>query len=207
MISPPGGKIENALSFPPKVVSQVNDEKSLIAKAQQGDKAALELLISRYWQPVFRLACLKTGNGEDAQEITQETFLKAFRALPGYRETDASFKTYLGRIALNLITDFWRKKGRSPQVVALADFQEPLADPAPLPEDSALSKERRESIARMVAMLPAEQRQAVELRIFASLSLQETATAMGKTEAAVKMLQQRALRNLRRLFDEHGITG
>ncbi|HWQ61184.1 MAG TPA: sigma-70 family RNA polymerase sigma factor, partial [Negativicutes bacterium] len=159
----------------------MTDEKSLIAKAQQGDKAALELLISRYWQPVFRLACLKIGNGEDAQEITQETFLKAFRALPGYRETDASFKTYLGRIALNLITDFWRKKGRSPQVVALADFQEPLADPAPLPEDSALSKERRESIARMVAMLPAEQRQAVELRIFASLSLQETATAMGKT--------------------------
>jgi len=206
MISPPGGKIENALSFP-RGGEPVTDEKSLIAKAQQGDKAALETLIARYWQPVFRLACLKTGNGEDAQEITQETFLKAFRALPGYRETDASFKTYLGRIALNLITDFWRKKGRSPQVVALADFQEPLADPAPLPEDSALSRERRESIARMVAMLPAEQRQAVELRIFAALSLQETAKAMGKTEAAVKMLQQRALRNLRRLFDEHGISG
>jgi len=207
MISPPGGKIENALSFPPEVMSQVTDEKSLIAKAQQGDKAALEQLIARYWQPVFRLACLKTGNGEDAQEITQETFLKAFRALPGYRETDASFKTYLGRIALNLITDFWRKKGRSPQVVALADFQEPLADPAPLPEDSALSSERRESIGRMVAMLPAEQRQAVELRIFASLSVEETARVMGKTEAAVKMLQQRALRNLRRLFAEHGISG
>jgi RNA polymerase sigma-70 factor (ECF subfamily) len=190
-----------------QVVSVVTDEKSLIAKAQQGDKAALEQLISRYWQPVFRLACLKTGNGEDAQEITQETFLKAFRALPGYRETNASFKTYLGRIALNLITDFWRKKGRSPQIVALADFQEPLADPAPLPEDSALSRERRESIGRLVAMLPAEQRRTVELRIFAALSLQETARLMGKTEAAVKMLQQRALRNLRRLFDEYGISG
>ncbi len=201
------GNIENALSFPPKVVSQVTDDRSLIAKAQQGDKAALEMLIARYWQAVFRLACLKTGNGEDAQEITQETFLKAFRALPGYRETNASFKTYLGRIALNLITDFWRKKGRSPQVVALADFTEPLADPAPLPEDSVLSREQRESIGRMVAMLPAEQRQTVELRIFAALSLQETAKAMGKSEAAVKMLQQRALRNLRRLFEEHGISG
>jgi len=185
----------------------VSDEKVLITQAQQGDKAALEALISRYWQPVYRLACLKTANSEDAQEITQETFLKAFRALPGYRETNASFKTYLGRIALNLITDHWRKKGRSPQVVALADFQEPLTDPAPLPEESALSEERRESIARMVAMLPAEQRQAVELRIFAALSLQETAKLMGKTEAAVKMLQQRALKNLRRLFQEHGIIG
>lgn len=185
----------------------MTDEKSLIAKAQQGDKAALEQLIAGYWQPVYRLACLKTGNGDDAQEIAQETFLKAFRALPGYRETNASFKTYLGRIALNLITDFWRKKGRSPQVVALADFQEPLADPAPLPEDSALSRERRESIGRVVALLPDEQRRTVELRIFAALSVQETARLMGKTEAAVKMLQQRALRNLRRLFDEHGISG
>lgn len=182
------------------------DEKTLITKAQQGDKAALESLIGRYWQPVFRLACLKTGNSEDAQEITQETFLKAFRALPGYRDTGASFKTYLGRIALNLVTDYWRKKGRAPQVVALADYQEPLADPAPLPEEGALSRERRESIAKLVGMLPAEQRQTVELRIFAGLSLQETAKLMGKTEAAVKMLQQRALKNLRRLFAEHGIT-
>ncbi len=183
----------------------VSDEQALIAKARDGDKAALEALITGYWQPVFRLACLKTGNSEDAQEIAQETFLKVFRALPGYRDTGAAFKTYLGRITLNLVTDYWRKKGRSPQVVALADFPEPLADPAPLPEDSALSRERRESIGRMVAMLPAEQRQTVELRIYAALSLQETARLMGKTEAAVKMLQQRALKNLRRLFQEHGI--
>ena len=185
----------------------MSDEKTLLAKAQQGDKAALEALIARYWQPVFRLACLRTGNSEDAQEIAQETFLKAFRALPGYRETGATFKTYLGRITLNLVTDYWRKKGRTPQVVSIADYQEPLADPEPLPEETILSRERRESIGRLVALLPAEQKQAIELRIFAGLSLQATAQIMGKTEAAVKMLQQRALKNLRRLFIENGIVG
>lgn len=191
--------------FSAKVVVAI-DEKALVAKAQQGDKAALEQLITAYWQPVFRLACLKTGNADEAQEIAQETFLKVFRALPGYRETTASFKTYLGRIAINLINDYWRKKGRTPPVVSMADYREPLADPAPLPEDHLLLRERRESIHKAVTMLPDEQRQAVELRIFAGLPLQETARIMGKTEAAVKMLQQRALKNLRRLFVERGIS-
>jgi len=183
----------------------VTDEKMFLAKARQGDKASLEALITRYWQPVFRLACLRTESREDAQEIAQETFLKAFRALPGYRETNATFKTFLGRIALNLVADYWRKKGRSPKILSLTDFQEPLADPAPLPEDSLLARERREGVEKAVAMLSAEQRRVVELRIFAGLSLLETARLMDRSEAAVKMLQQRALKNLRQLLLEHGI--
>ena len=185
----------------------MSEEHVLIAKAREGDQTALNALITRYWQAMFRLACRKTGNSEDAQEIAQETFLKALRALPTYRETGASFHTYLSRIALNVIIDYWRKKGRAPQLAAIADYQEPLADPAPLPEERALSAERRDAISRLVAMLPREQRQAIELRILAGLSVQESARLMGKSDAAVKMLQQRALKNLRRLFTEHGIVG
>lgn len=185
----------------------MNEEQQLIEKARTGDQTSLNALITRYWHAVFRLACRKTGCSEDAQEITQDTFLKALRALPGYRETGASFNTYLSKIALNVIIDYWRKKGRSPQLTTIADYREPLADPAPLPEERTLTRERREDIARLVAMLPAEQRQAIELRIFASLSVQESARLMGKSEPALKMLQQRALKNLRRLFVENGIVG
>lgn len=185
----------------------MNEERQLIAKARTGDQSSLGALITKYWQPVFRLVCWKTGCSEEAREITQETFLKALGTLPGYRETGASFGTYLSRIAPNVIVDYRRKKGRSPQLAALADYHEPLVDPAPLPEERTLTKERQETIARMVGMLPPEQRQAIELRIFASLSVQESARLMNKSEPALKMLQRRALKNLRRLFAENGIVG
>lgn len=182
------------------------EEQQLILKAQQGDRAALNALIGQYWQPVYRLIYLKTGNSDDAQELTQETFLKVFRALPSYKKMNASFKTYLGRIALNLVTDYWRRQGRTPPVIDIAEYQEPMVDSAPSPENQTVSAERRAEINKLVATLPPEQRQAIELRVYKGLSVQEAAGVMDKSEAAVKMLQQRALKNLRKLFLEHGIT-
>lgn len=208
MISPPDGEIEEGGYIPARWVTRLMSEDNiLIARARQGDEASINTLITRYWQPVYRLACLKTGNVDDAQELTQETFFKALRALPGYKDTGASFKTYLGRIAINLITDYWRKKGRMPQIVDIATYQEPLVDRNELPEEQTLSREMRERIGTLLGLLPPEQRQTVELRILAGLSVQETSRLIGKSEAAVKMLQQRGLKNLRRLFEEHGIVG
>ena len=194
-------------AIPVKVVTyEVSEESNLIGRARQGDQEALSGLFSRNWQPVYRLICLKTGNVDDAQELAQETFLKAFRALPDYRDVGASFKAYLSRIALNLVTDYWRKKGRTLQTVDLADYQEPAAGTDHQPEIQAIASETRQAITGAVALLPAEQRQAVELRIIAGLSVQETARIMEKSEAAVKMLQQRGLKNLRRLLEEKGIV-
>ncbi|MCX7780555.1 MAG: sigma-70 family RNA polymerase sigma factor [Negativicutes bacterium] len=183
----------------------LNDEVELIAKAQRGEKEALNTLVIRYWQPIYRLIYYKINHTEDAQELTQETFFKAFRALPRYQQAEASFKTYLGRIALNLVNDFWRKKGRSPQVIDIAEYQEPLIDSSPNPDEAALDAEQQREIGRLIALLPDEQRQAVELRIIAGLSVREVARIMGKTEPALKMLQQRALKNLRKMFIERGI--
>ncbi|SDF64532.1 RNA polymerase sigma factor [Sporolituus thermophilus] len=183
----------------------MTDEQALIAKAQAGDRESLNTLILAYWQPVYRLVYHKVGHADDAQEITQETFLKALRALPRYRQTNANFKTYLGRIALNLITDFWRKKGRTPPLIDIAEYEQPLLDDGAKPEEAAIYSERQQEVARLVHKLPPEQRQAVELRIVIGLSVREAAAIMGKTEAALKMLQQRALKNLRKMFVEQGI--
>jgi len=176
----------------------------LIAKAQAGDRDALNELVSAYWHPIYRFVSYKTGSPEDAQELTQETFYRAFRSLSGFRETGATFKTYLSRIAINLIRDFWRKKGRSPAFVDIADCQE-AGDGGEQPDAWAARLEMRMAIAGALKELPAEQRQAVELRIIAGLPVRETALAMGKTEAAVKMLQQRALKSLRTLLGKKGI--
>lgn len=183
----------------------VTDEQDLIAKAQQGEKQALNTLVSLYWQPVYRLIYYKIGHVEDAQELTQETFFKAFRSLARYQQGDASFKTYLGRIALNLVNDFWRKKGRSPQVIDIAEYQDPIIDTGVKPEEAAIKTEQQQEIARLVQLLPDEQRQAVEMRIIAGFSVREVARIMGKTEPALKMLQQRALKNLKKMFVERGI--
>lgn len=180
-------------------------EDILIGRAQTGDRDALNELVSFYWHPVFRFVSYKTGSPEDAQELTQETFFRAFRSLATFRKTDATFKTYLNHIALNLIRDFWRKKGRSPTLVDIADYQEAGAEDDQ-PDVQAIHLERRETIAKALQELPGEQRQAVELRIIAGLPVRETAIAMGKSEAAVKMLQQRALRSLRVLLLDRGIV-
>ncbi|MDD4599960.1 ECF RNA polymerase sigma factor SigD [bioreactor metagenome] len=182
----------------------VTNEQALISEAQNGDREALNILIGNYWQPIYRLVCYKVGNSDDAQELTQETFLRAFRALGRYKDTGASFKTYLGRIALNLVTDFWRKKGRAPQIVDIAEYQEPLPDSAERPEDAAISTEQQQELAKLIGLLPDEQRQTIELRIIAGISVKEAAHIMGKTEPALKMLQQRALKSLRKMCIERG---
>ncbi|MDR3566084.1 MAG: RNA polymerase sigma factor [Negativicutes bacterium] len=184
-----------------KVGEKMQQEDILIGKAQAGDREALNELVSFYWQPIYRFITYKTASPEDAQELTQETFFRAFRALPTFRKTEASFKTYLSQIALNLIRDHWRKKGRSPALVDIADCQE-AATETDQPDIEAINQERRETIAGMLQKLPVDQRQAVELRIIAGLPVRETAEAMGKSEAAVKMLQQRALKSLRTLLSD-----
>ena len=176
----------------------------LIQKAQTGDRDALNELVSAYWHPIYRFVAYKIGHLEDAKELTQETFFRAFRSLPSFRNSDATFKTYLSHIAFNLIRDYWRKKGRSPVLVDIADYQEAGTEDNQ-PDVQTLKTERRETIVRLLKELPSDQRKTIELRIIAGLPVKETALAMGKTEGSIKMLQQRALKSLRELLLQHGV--
>lgn len=188
-----------------EVGERMPQDDILIGKAQAGDRDALNELVSMYWHPVYRYVSYKIGSPEDAKELTQETFFRAFRSLSSFRQTDATFKTYLSHIALNLVRDFWRKKGRTPTLVDIADYQEsgPESDQ---PDIQTINLERREVIAQVLRELPADQRQAVELRIIAGLPVRDAATAMGRSEAAIKMLQQRALKSLQVLLVNRGIV-
>ena len=182
----------------------MQDEANLIEQAKTLDRDALNALISAFWQPVYRFVLYKISEPEEAKEITQETFLRVLRALPKYERTDASFQTYLNRIALNIITDAWRKKQRSPVLTDLADHPQ-LQSKEELPERQALRKEEQAMIAGVLRELPDDQRRTIEYRIIQGLSVKETAAALHKSEAAVKMLQQRALKNCRTLLIEQGL--
>lgn len=183
----------------------MSEESELIVKAQAGDRAALGQLVAACWQPVYRLISQKVGSPEDAQEITQETFFRAFRALSGYRPAEAKFTTYLGRIALNLVTDFWRRQGRVPAVTDIAGQQHQLSGGAD-PGEQVVAGETREQLASALQELPEDQRRVVELRILAGLPVRDTAVALNKTEAAIKMLQQRALKSLRQKLQDRGVV-
>ncbi len=179
-------------------------DEYLIYKAQAGDRDAVNELVSRYWHPVFRFISYKIGNPEDAQELTQETFCRAFRSMLNYKNNGA-FKTFLIHIAHNLIIDFWRKKSRCPTLIDINDYYEAEAEDDQ-PDIQAINVETREAIASLLQKLPCEQRQTIELRIIAGLPIKETALAMGKSEAAIKMLQQRALKSMRLLLFQQGIA-
>lgn len=185
----------------------MTDENKLIRRAKDGDREALNTLVSGYWQPIYRLIYSKLGNEEDAKELTQDTFMKAFRSLPRYQILEVSFKSYLARIALNSVTDFWRKKGRTPQTASITDYQESIRDKRENPEEYTLRLEGQEQMASLVKRLPEEQRQAVQLRVILGLSIHDAAVKMNKTESAIKMLQQRAFKNLRKMCLDIGILG
>ena len=179
-------------------------ERDLIIKAKNGDRAALTQIVSDCWHPLHRFISYKTGNPEEAQDIVQETFFRAFRSLASYQVTETKFSTWLGRIAANLITDSWRKQGRTPVLQNLDETQNKYVgdlDPA----EQVLQAETRKNLADLIRELPAEQRQVIEMRILAGLPLKEAAYAMNKSEAAVKMLQQRALKALRAKMLEQGV--
>jgi len=183
------------------------DENKMITKAQSGERAALNELVATYWPIVYRLALSKTGSPEDAQEIAQDTFLRVLAALPRYKETTATFKTYLSRITLNLITDYYRKRGRSPQMVDIDQHNELIIDASTRPDEALVSAEWRGEVVRLLALLPEEQRRVIELRILQGVAVADVARIMEKSSAAIKMLQQRALKKLKDLFAENGITG
>ena len=175
---------------------RMTSEWELIEKAKTGDQAALSQLVGDCWQPLFRFITHKMGSADEAQDVVQETFFRAFRSLASYKQTDSRFTTYLGRIASNLITDMWRKKGRSPINSNVTDIQDRLAG-GENPADALLATEKKQALAAALNDLPPEQRQVIEYRILAGLPVRDVALAMDKSEAAIKMLQQRALKNLR----------
>src|SRR5436853_4680220 len=108
-------------------------DEELVTRARTGDTESFNQLVRRWERPIFALAYRTLGREEDARDVTQETFLRAFRALPGFKG-DAKFSSWLYRIALNLCRDFMRRDRRAP-MVAIPEgvpIQEIAADRQPV---------------------------------------------------------------------------
>ena len=166
------------------------DEEALVRRAQAGDQAAFRALVARHRDRAYALALRLTGSGADAEEVAQDAFVRAWRALPAFRG-EAKFGTWLHRIVARLALD------RRVQLVTRSKREAPESDApeAAAPESSGDENER--VLALLLAELPERARAAVVLYYYEDRSVSEVARILGVPEGTVKTLLSRARVSLR----------
>ena len=188
-----------ALAIPLQPIVRTDEE--LVARSKMGDTDSFNQLVKRWERPIFALAYRTLGREEDARDMTQETFLRAFRAIGGFKG-DAKFSSWLYRIALNLCRDWMRKARRTPVVAVPEGVElEHLAGegwPTETVEDLAARAELSAVVEKAMKKLPAEQRQAIVLKEYHGLTFQEVADLMKCPLSTVKTRVYQGLSTLRK---------
>ncbi len=172
---------------------------SLARQASNLDVSAFADLYRLYAPQMSRYVAFRVTGAQEAEDITNTIFEKAFAAIGRYQPSPAQFSTWLYTIAQNTIIDYYRKR-RLPQVEDAEAQLFAVTDPDEGPEGRLLADERRRFLYQAVMQLTPEQRQVVGCRFFFNMPVREVAQTMGKTEGAVKALQFRALVRLRRML-------
>ncbi len=170
----------------------------LVARAQAGDERAVELLVSRHLDGVFRVAVSITRDDDVAQDVVQEAFLKMVRAIDSFRG-DASFKTWLMTIAANEARGALRKSTRR--------RESPIDERSPLPargrdiDQAVVDRSESERARQVLETLPEKQRLSVALRIDEGLSFREIGDVIGSSEGAARVNYFHGIRRLRELME------
>ena len=184
-------------------------DEELVARSIGGDSDSFNQLILRWERPIYALAYRTIGREEDARDVCQETFLRAFRALPGFRG-QAKFSSWLYRIALNLCRDWMRRERRAAIVQPTEDVDlielAAAAEPSESIEDLVARKDMTRIVERAMARLPEDQRTAIVLKEYHGLTFQEIADLLGCPLSTVKTRLYQGLTVLRRELASSGRT-
>jgi RNA polymerase sigma-70 factor, ECF subfamily len=180
-------------------------DEELVARSRGGDLDSFNQLVLRWERPIYALAYRVIGREEDARDVAQETFLRAFRALGGFKG-QAKFSSWLYRITLNLCRDWIRKERRTPVTPAPegVDLIELAGEATPSEsiEDLVSRKQLSEAVAKVMALLPEEQRTAIILKEYHGLTFQEIADLLDCPLSTVKTRLYQGLTVLRRHLKE-----
>ena len=177
------------------------EESRIVQKVLKGDVNAFETLVLAYEKNVYNIALRMTGNSEDASDMTQEAFIKAYNSLQSFRG-DSKFSVWLYRIATNVCLDFLRSKSRRPTVSLSVEDNEgdevqlDVADEIQSPELLLDRQMTRESVRRGLETLSPEYRQILLLREIQGLSYDEISQALGLEVGTVKSRIFRARKKL-----------
>jgi RNA polymerase sigma-70 factor (ECF subfamily) len=180
-------------------------DAATVAQALAGDRDAFRVLVERHSRTLFRLAYRMTGNEQDAEEVVQDTFLRAYRRLDRF-ESRANFGTWLYRIAVNCSLDLKRKRRpemehREAEDPEGSEVVAQVASVAPAPDRLLLSAEVGGRVQKALGELSPMERAAFLLRHFEGLSIEEIGQTLGLRTSATKNTVFRAVRKLRRALE------
>ena len=171
----------------------VQDEESLVRRAQQNEQEAFAQLYEAYFDKIYRYVVFKIGDKMEAEDITQQVFLKALRSISSFKWKGIPFSAWLFRIAHNQVVDYFRKKRR-----AAIPLDESLASNTDNPQLVTEQRLDIEQLTLATKRLTEAQREVVSLRFAGGLSIAQVANVTGKSQGAVKALQHSAIVALRK---------
>lgn len=171
---------------------RADPDLALVLRAGKGDHQAASLLVGRHLRRITLYAFRMLRDGAEAEDVAQETFLRAWQSAPNWRSGEAKFETWLYRVAGNLCLDRLRRRKR------WSDEAPPeRVDPAEGPAGQLLARQRRDRVAEAVAQLPERQREALILCHYQEMSNNDAAAVMSVSVDALESLLARARRGLR----------
>lgn len=183
------------------ITNEVTDPWELVHRAKSGDAAAFGELYERYFTPVYRYLFLRCGDRLLAEDLSQTVFLKAYQSVASLRDQGRPPLAYLFTIARNSLIDYWRKKREVPFDV-LGETARTIPTTAGDPRETASSHEAANLVRSAIRGLTDSEQEVIILKFLNELSNREVAEILGKSEAAVRQLQCRGLRALRKAL--HG---
>lgn len=175
------------------------DENLIVKNAVAGDSSAFGELYDRYHPMIYRFIAVKVARREDAEDLTHQVFLAAWQNIARYKDLGHPFSSWLYRIARNQVIDHYRAKKPdvSLEVMDIEGLLEPVAAHIDLPRKMELEK-----TLKAVRQLSQDHQDVIIMRFVEDLSVRETAKAMKRSEGAVKLLQHRAIKELKKILGD-----
>ena len=177
------------------------DETALVRACLAGRAGAFDLIVERHRRPIYQLCYRFVGNHEDASDLSQDVFLRAYRGLHRFRG-QSSLATWLYRIAVNVSLNKVSSKAPLAQASDPVDEQLFVDTRQESASDRLLRQERGARLRRAIAQLPRKQRLTIVLRAFHDMSHQEIADVLGSSVGAVKANFFHAMANLKRMLED-----
>lgn len=175
----------------------LDGELNLIKDAKKGDKEAFGKLYDHYIAPIYRFVLIKVTDKDEAEDLTHEVFLSAWQNLKNYRHQGFPFSSWLYQIARNRVIDHYRTKKQHTSLESITEDSEPAVAFAESKIEALLAMDH---VKAAIQQLGDEQREVIMLKFVEDLSNEEIAKALNKTEGAIRLLQHRAVQNLKEIL-------
>jgi RNA polymerase sigma-70 factor (ECF subfamily) len=178
----------------------MEDENKLIDRAVRGEQEAFGVLYDHYQPQIYRFVILKVSNRAEAEDLTHQVFLAAWKSMPRYENQGYPFSSWLYQIARNQIIDHYRTKKADVDLETIEVLGIASRDNH---EEEAHIRLELEKVQRAIKELSTEYQDVIIMRFIEELSIRETADALKKSEGAIKVMQHRAIKELKDILGEN----